>query len=274
MEGQSALRLPDYADEIVASGFPGIRLAPEQARGDLLDGYIESILHRELPELGLPARRSGVLRAWLTAFSAASSTTAGYEAINRAVPEDQRMTRGPLADYRDALASLWLLDPVPSFTGSRNRLHELGRAPKHQLVDPALAARLIGVDTESLLQATGESASTRALRDGPLLGALFESLVTLSVRIYAEPLRLKIAHLRTHRGDHEIDLVLHANDGRVLAIEVKLAQTADDHDVRHLNWLHERLGDDLVDRVVITTGSRAYRRPDGVAVVPLALLGP
>jgi uncharacterized protein len=53
-----------------------------------------------------------------------------------------------------------------------------------------------------------------------------------------------------------------------------MRSTLTDRDVRHLNWLYEKIGDRLADRVVITTGRHAYRRPDGVAVVPLALLGP
>jgi uncharacterized protein len=61
---------------------------------------------------------------------------------------------------------------------------------------------------------------------------------------------------------------------RVVAIEVKLAGTVDDRDVRHLHWLATQLGDRLADRVVVTPGKYAYRRRDGVAVVPLALLGP
>jgi hypothetical protein len=44
--------------------------------------------------------------------------------------------------------------------------------------------------------------------------------------------------------------------------------------VRHLLWLRERLPDLVADLVVVTTGTTAYRRRDGVAVVPLALLGP
>jgi hypothetical protein len=55
---------------------------------------------------------------------------------------------------------------------------------------------------------------------------------------------------------------------------VKLAPTISNHDVRHLNWLKTKLGEQLADRLVITTGPVAYRRTDGVAVVPLALLGP
>ena len=48
----------------------------------------------------------------------------------------------------------------------------------------------------------------------------------------------------------------------------------DDRDVRHLHWLAQQIGSDLLDAVVITTGPYAYRRPDGIAVVPVALLGP
>ena len=63
-------------------------------------------------------------------------------------------------------------------------------------------------------------------------------------------------------------------DGRVLAIEVRLARTVEPHDLRHLRWLRERIGDDLIDAVVVTTGTQAYRQADGIAVVLAALLGP
>jgi predicted AAA+ superfamily ATPase len=76
------------------------------------------------------------------------------------------------------------------------------------------------------------------------------------------------------RGEHEVDLIVERADGRVLALEVKLAHDVKDADVRHLRWLEEKLGDDLLDAVIVTTGSEAYRRKDGIAVVPAALLGP
>ena len=59
-----------------------------------------------------------------------------------------------------------------------------------------------------------------------------------------------------------------------MAIEVKLGGSIDDADVKHLHWLKRELEDDLLDMVVISTGPQAFRRPDGVAVIPLALLGP
>lgn len=81
-------------------------------------------------------------------------------------------------------------------------------------------------------------------------------------------------HLRTRNGVHEIDLIVQRDDGRVVALEIKLARTIDDADVRHLLWLRDRMGADLLDAVIVTTGPDCYRRPDGVAVVPAALLGP
>jgi uncharacterized protein len=54
---------------------------------------------------------------------------------------------------------------------------------------------------------------------------------------------------------------------------VKLARTVTDDDVRHLIWLREQIGEDLLDAVVLHTGPQADRRPDGIAVIPAALLG-
>jgi hypothetical protein len=47
-----------------------------------------------------------------------------------------------------------------------------------------------------------------------------------------------------------------------------------DGDVKHLRWLEDKLGERVVDLIVVTTGPQAYRREDGIAVIPLALLGP
>lgn len=112
-------------------------------------------------------------------------------------------------------------------------------------------------------------------RDGTFLGALFESLATLSVRVFAAASGATVGHLRTKGGAREIDLCVSAGDSTgVVAMEVKMSPIVDDHDVRHLLWLRQELGADFLDGVVLTTGPHAYRRPDGIAVVPLGLLGP
>lgn len=150
--------------------------------------------------------------------------------------------------------------------------HRLAQPPKHHLADPALAIRLLGLDVDALLG--GQEGDVAFPRDGTLLGHLFESLVTLSVRVYAQAAEARVRHLRLHGGRREVDLIVERGDQRVLAMEVKLSGSVDDDDVRNLLWLREQIGADLLDAVVINTGPRAYRRRDGVAVVPAALLGP
>ncbi len=273
--GETSVRLADYANEILASGFPGLRGLAGRALRAQLDGHIDRIVEREFPQLGITVRNPAALRRWLAAYAAASSTTASYETIRDAATGGQgekpsKMTVGP---YRDVLERLWVVDPVPAWAPTRNHLRRLSSPPKHQLVDPALAARLLGVGVGALLQTEKAPVEPAIPRDGTLLGALFESLVTIDVRVYAQAAEARVGHLRTASGEHEVDLVVERDDGRIVAIEVKLTTTVDDEDLRHLKWLKDRLGDDVLDMVVITTGQYAYRRPDGIAVVPAALLG-
>lgn len=238
-----------------------------------LDGYLDHIVEREFDELGRTVRRPVALKRWMVAYAAATATTASFEKIRDAATggEVEKPSRPTVLTYRDLLERLWILDPLHPWLPTRNALRRLSTPFKHHLADPALAARLLGVDAGSLLK--GRPAEPRLPRDGTLLGSLFESLATLCVRVYAQAIGARIGHLRTQRGERKVDLIVE-RDQSVLAIEVKLGQVADDRDVRHLLWLKEQLGDELADAVVLTTGRFAYRRRDGIAVVPLALLGP
>ncbi|MGF6885450.1 putative AAA+ superfamily ATPase [Nocardia sp. GAS34] len=271
--GTTAVRLPAYVEEITSSGFPAIRTLPARVRRAELDAYLTNVVQREFPEQGYPVRKPEVLRAWLAAYAAATSTTTAYSKILDAATAglSSKPAKETTLTYRDALSSLWLLDPIPAWIPNRNHLERLGQSPKHQLADPALAARLLGLDAAALLRA--EQGSTR-LTEGTILGSLFEHLAALSIHTYAEAAEARLGHLRTRNGDHEVDLIVQRTDGRVLAIEVKLADRVSDADVKHLRWLGDRIGDDLIDSIVIYAGEHAFRRRDGVAVIPLALLGP
>ncbi len=271
--GSSEVDVPAYTDEILRSGFPGIRDLPERARRLQLDSYVARIIERELPENGVNVRRPGALRAWLAAYAAATATNASYTTIlDAATPgEGDKPARQTAGAYREHLQRIFVLDPLEAWIPTFAPLKRLTYTPKHPLVDPAIAARLVGIDKAGLLRGEGNRVSAAT---GTWLGALFESLVTQSVRVYADAAAARVGHLRTKNGNHEVDLIVEGDIRSCIAIEAKLTSTVDDHDVRHLNWLHQQIGDRLVDRIVVYTGRFAYRRGDGVAVVPLALLGP
>lgn len=273
--GHSTVVLTKYADEILRSGFPGIRDLPEAARRIQLDSYLARIVERELPDNGVTVRRPAALRQWLAAYSAATSTDASYSTILDAATagDDDKPARQTVDAYREHLTRIFVLDPVAAWIPSFSPLKRLTHTPKHHLVDPALSARLVGVGKDGLLRGEGDRVTTRE-DTNTWLGALFESLVIQSVRIYAGAADASVGHLRTKNTEREIDLLVERADRKLVAIEVKLAGTVDNKDVRHLNWLRDQLGGRVVERVLVNTGPYAYRRPDGVAVVPLALLGP
>ncbi|WP_193096400.1 ATP-binding protein [Brevibacterium sp. FME17] len=273
IKGHSSVRLAQYTDEILKSGFPGIRALPERARRIQLDSYVSRIVEEELPENGMQVRRPETLRAWMAAYGAATSNDANYtEILNAATAgEPDKPSRTTVNSYRDHLQRLFVLDPLPAWIPTFNPLKRLTKTPKYQLVDPAIAARLVGVGNDGLLNGEGQMVSAST---GTWLGSLFESLVTQSVRVYASAADAQVGHLRTRDTQREIDLIVEGEDRQVVAIEVKLAATVGDKDVRHLNWLKGQIGERLAGRVVITTGEEAYLRRDGVAVIPFSLLGP
>lgn len=272
--GHSGLTLEDYTDEVLRSGFPGLRGLPDRALRAQLDAYLRRIVDRDFPELGRVVRNPTRLRRWMAAYAAATATSTSFEKIRAAATggEGDIPAKTTVQPYRDVLERLFILDALPGWQHSRNHIKQLALPPKHHLADPALAARLLGANRDVLLR--GESPGPSIPRDGTLLGALFESLVTLSVRVYAQASEATVGHLRTKGGRHEVDLIVERDDGKVVAIEVKLGATPHSAEIKHLTWLTEELGDELLDAVLITTGPDAYRRDDGIAVVPAALLGP
>lgn len=205
----------------------------------------------------------------MRAYAAAVSTTTAYTQILDAATADlsEKPARTTTTVYRDVLSSLWMLEPVPGWLPTANEFGKLAQSPKHHLADPALAARLVGATSDSLI-------SGSPFGHKHLLGQLFESLATMSIRVYAQANDARLFHLRTGSGTREVDLVIQRPDGRIVACEVKLAASVGDSDVAHLNWLRSRWPDGVLDAVVLNTGRHAYRRRDGVAVVPLGLLGP
>lgn len=189
-------------------------MLPARARRAQLDGYLARIVEHDFPEQGHLVRRPATLRAWLTAYAAATATTTLYNAIlDAASPGDgDKPAKTTTAAYRDVLAQIWLLEPLPGWLPTRNPFARLMQAPKHHLADPALAARLLGASETSL--SVGDSVGPAIPRNG-----------------------------QRRRRQTPV-------------------------------WLRNHLGPDLLDAAVITTGTHAYRRGDGIAVIPAALLGP
>lgn len=232
--GGTEITLEDYVREICASGFPGLRGIDERATRAQLDSHLEQIIDRDFSDIHHTIRNPDTVRRWLAAYAASTSTTSSYESIrDAAIPgENNKPAKLTSNFYRDILQRLWILDPIPAWLPTLNHLHRLGSAPKHHLVDPALVVRLLGSDQSAFYET--RVSNSHISRDANLLGQLFEWLVTLDNWVYPQAVEARVRHLRTHAGEHEIDLIIERVDGRVIAVEVKLSHSVDDRDTRHL----------------------------------------
>lgn len=111
----------EYATEVLASGFPGMRRPPSRARRAQLDGYIERVVDRDIPDdAGVTIRNPAALRRWMVACAAASSSTASFEKIRDAASggQDGKPSKETTQNYRDALTRVWVLDEVPAWLPS------------------------------------------------------------------------------------------------------------------------------------------------------------
>jgi uncharacterized protein len=261
ISGFSTFSLNDYTREILSSGFPAINPLSAEARDVALSGYLDRVVDSDIFEAGLKVRRPEFVRNWLTAYAAAIGTNASWNTIRDAASRgDISPARSTVAPYIEALARIRILDEVEPWAAAGTQLQRLMVSPKHYLVDPALGGNLLGISEETALI-------------NPEMGRLFENLVAMSLRVFAEPQLAKLHHLRTQDGRREIDFILERKDGKVIAVEVKWGSVVSESDAVHLNWLQEQIGPRLIDKMIINTGEHAYRTQSGVAVIPLALLG-
>jgi hypothetical protein len=179
----------------------------------------------------------------------------------RAAFRDLAAREGDTAvNYDNLLDSLMITQRVPAWAG--NFMDRAVRLPKRYLIDPGLLGPLLRVDHR------------RTLRDSDLLGRILDTLVAAQFRAECaiSVVGADMYHLRDANGRHEIDLLLEARDGQIIAIEIKASAAPSHADARHLEWLRDRLGARLTVGLLVHTGPRVFALGDRILAVPIASL--
>lgn len=267
-------KLDNYLDEIFRSGFPGIRNKSPKARELLIRDYVNNIIQHDFEENGFTVKEPETLRAWLKAFAASIGTTTSYKKIiDTALANNEQTPSRPTADFfREALKILYIIDDVPPFIGMGKLFPALTKAPKHFMLDPAVAMSLLDVTKDQLTDFDVSKHVGKINSD--MIGQLMESLVYQSLIVYADALGAHLTHFRDSKGRHEIDFILQKGR-KVVLFEVKTNPNVKNSYVKHLNWFEEQAKDEYqISKVLLNTGQVAYQRQDDhVQVVPIAMLG-
>jgi len=182
------------------------------------------------------------------------------EDVNAHYPDFSRNT---LSEYLDALKNLYILDDVESWSPKLRSKTEIRKSSKRYFVDPSLAASLLNASPEKLL------------RDINTFGFIFESLVVRDLKIYIDSIDGKVFHYRDRSG-LEVDAVLYRDNGQYGLVEIKLGQNEIEKAAVSLKKLRDKIEIEKLGEpsfLMVVTGTKyAYRREDGVFVVPIGCL--
>lgn len=260
------LTIVNLAERIVVGGWPGLLgRTPAQALV-ALRGYLDEIRRVDLFRLDGVRRDPENVARVLRSLARNVATAVSARSIAADVGgSDGPMDHHTVLDYLAALTRLSVLEDLPAWSPALRSRSILRMAVTRHFVDPSLA--VAALDTRS----------ERLVRDVETLGLLFESLVVRDLRIYAQAIDATVFHYRDNNG-LEADAVVQRRDGIWAAFEVKLGQAAIDDAAANLMRLAGRVDTDKHGKpallAVITGWGFGYRRPDGVAVIPIGALAP
>lgn len=256
----------DMLEEIVRGGWPGYRGLAIRDVARATRDYIDQLRRTDISTVdGVtrdPERVLRVLRSLArNSAGAVKLTTIAADASD----EDARIKPHTVAAYLESLTRLMVIENAPAWQPHLRSTHALRQMPVCHFVDPSLAAAALRASPASLL------------KDLNTAGLLFESLVVRDLRVYGQRHEATLSHYRDS-SDLEVDAVITADDGRWIALEVKLGTKPEFIDAAAANLLAfakrvdtSRVGEPAMLGIVVGSGY-GYVRKDGVHVIPVGAL--
>jgi hypothetical protein len=260
------LDIRDIAERIVVGGWPAlVRRDPADAMV-ATQGYLDETCRVDLGRLDGPRHDPENVTRVLRSLARNTATEVSARTIASDVAGAERpIDYHTVIDYMKALTRLFIVEDLPAWSPALRSRGALRAAVTRHFVDPSLAAAALGAEPE------------RLLRDTETLGFLFESLAIRDLRIYGQAIGATVSHYREAKGV-EADAILEMRDGRWAALEVKLGQGEIDKGASSLLRVADHVDTARhgtpAFMAVMTGWGYAYRRSDGVFVIPIGALAP
>jgi len=256
--------LGEFAEKITLGGWPG--LIGESASDGLrfAGDYMTLIAEADISKVSEKRRDPYKVTRLLQSLARNVSTEVTLNALSKDTGgSDNELDDETIADYLSALERLMVVDNLPAWNTHIRSSDMLRKSPKRHFTDPSMAVGALGLSIDKLMA------------DLNYFGLLFESLAIRDLRIYADSGGGKAFHYRDSRG-LEIDTVIEYADGNWGAFEIKLGIGAVDAAADNLIKFASKIDTDKMKPpaalTVITGNGFAYRRPDGVNVVPIGAM--
>ena len=260
---RSILTIEQIANVICRGGWPAAVISGKQSSRIAMN-YVDAIINIDVQRVDGIEKDPEKVRNLLQSLARNISTLATAKTIMGDMQvNDASITDKTLSSYLNALRRLFVIEDVPAWQPSLRSKTAIRTTHKRQFVDPSIATASMRTNAEGIL------------RDFKTFGFLFESLCTRDLRVYAQAIDGGVFHYRD-KSELESDLVIKLHDGRWAAVEVKLGMKQIDDAAANLLKLSKKVDKEKMYQpsflMVLTGGQVAYRRPDGVLVVPIGCL--
>ncbi len=252
----------------VRGGWPGNITTPEKTCGNLAKEYLKTVVDDDMYSVDGVKRDSRKVWSLLHSLARNESTLVSNSTIRRDIGSKDEIVIGKetISDYLDIFNRLFILDDQPAFSTNLRSSRRILKAAKRHFIDPSLAVAALGATPKMLLN------------DLNTFGFIFESLCEHDLKIYAEYNKASLFHFRDEKGN-EADAIVEFPDGTWGAFEIKLGANQVDaasKELLKLKTIMEQEGDNPPKVLCVICGMTniAYKRPDGVYVVPITALKP
>ncbi|MDD4184958.1 MAG: DUF4143 domain-containing protein [Candidatus Izemoplasmatales bacterium] len=264
VRGTSKLTILDQVNLVCRGGWPGLYGLSTGKALQYVDDYYQSIINTDITNVDGIKRNPSRAKAILRAYARNISTLTDYQTMIRDLENiGEGVDKTTFASYQNAFEKLFIIENVDAWTPKLRSATRIRMSQKKQFVDPSIAALSLGATPDDL----GEDMET--------FGFFFESLVTRDLRVYMDKLGGTVFHYRD-KNDLEIDCILKLRDSRWAAIEVKVGGNQLDSAATNLIKLKEKVDTEHMKEpsflMILYGGTTAYRRADGVYVVPIGCL--
>ena len=266
----SDFTLNDVAYLICRGGWPISVLAPQEISIEITKNYWNGLfVFEDCENERFRNKKPEVLKMIVRSYARHISTEAAISTIIADVRQsnERKMDEKTFDDYKEALQDLYILEDMPAWNPNIRSKTSIRSTPTRHFVDTSIACRALGVMPDDLM------------RDLETFGLFFEDMAVRDLRIYAGTFGGEVLHYRDNAG-LECDAVIHLEDGRWGAVEIKLGGDdlieAGAHSLKLLKSKIEEKSDEKSPSflMVLTAAGGAYRREDGVYVAPINLLKP
>lgn len=264
------ITLDDIAFLMCRGGWPISVQAPRDIAVEITKNYYNSLfVFEDCENERFRNKKPDVLKMILRSYARHISTEAAISTIIADVRQsnERTMDAKTFDDYMEALKDLYVLEDLPAWNPNIRSKTSIRSTPTRHFIDTSIACRSLGISPNDLKN------------DLESFGLFFEDFAVRDLSVYANAIGGTVSHYRDNTG-LECDAVLHLEDGRWGAIEIKLGgDELIEHGANSLKILRNKIAKKSEEKapsflMVLTAIGGAYKRKDGVYVAPINLLKP